>query len=131
MKICAYCGRENQDDAAQCCECATTEFKTSAPPAAPKPIEQLPWQFARVSQADMNNDLVTLVTCASLPEADLVVNHLGGAGIEAFVPDEFAIQNAAFLSLTSGFVRVQVSPADYDSAKEFLTALSKDPATGS
>ena len=127
MKICAYCGRENQDDAIQCSECATTEFKTSGPPTPSAPVEQVRWRFAQVSAAEMNNDFVTLVTCQNLPEADLVVNHLEGAGIEAFIPDESAMQNAAFLlNLASGFVRVQVSRRDYESAKEFLNALSKD-----
>jgi hypothetical protein len=32
MKACAYCGRENPDDAANCRECGTSEFKN--PPAA-------------------------------------------------------------------------------------------------
>lgn len=36
MKSCEYCGRENVDDAVQCCECGTAEFKSSnaSPPAS-------------------------------------------------------------------------------------------------
>ena len=26
MKSCAYCSRENEDDATHCCECGTAEF---------------------------------------------------------------------------------------------------------
>ena len=128
VKICAYCGRENQDEATQCSECTTTEFKTSTsqPLDAEPKIPPVTWTFATVSEADKEKDLVTLLGCPTLPEADLVVNHLAGAGIETFIPDEFAIQNAAFVGIAPVFVRVQVAPSDYDSAKEFLTALSKD-----
>ena len=35
MKSCAYCGRENQDDATYCCECGTLEFVVPDSPAAP------------------------------------------------------------------------------------------------
>ena len=130
MKICSYCGRENQDDARQCCECAT-EFKTSAlqPPMPSEVAPQIPavaWTFATLSEADRNKDIVTLLTCPTLPEADLVLNHLAGAGIEAFIPDEFAVQNAAFVGMAPVSVRVQVAASDYDSAKEFMNALSKD-----
>ncbi len=115
MKICAYCGRENQDDATQCSECATTEFKTPEPPAPPP---------------NPDEDFVTVVTCRNLPEADVVVNHLEGAGVQAFIPDECAMQNAAFI-LSPGAVRVQVAHRDYESAKELLEAVSNDPETGS
>ena len=130
MKICAYCGQENQDDATQCSECAT-ELKTSMlqPPmpsdTGPK-IPTVTWTFATLSDLDRQKDIVTLLTCPTLPEADLVLNHLTGAGIEAFIPDEFAVQNAAFVGMAPVSVRVQVAASDYDSAKEFMNALSKD-----
>jgi len=89
-------------------------------------IPTVTWTFATLSDADKEKDLVTLLSCPTLPEADLVVNHLAGAGIEAFIPDEFAIQNAAFVGIAPVFVRVQVASSDYDSAKEFMTALGKD-----
>lgn len=73
---------------------------------------------------------MTLVSCRNLPDADVIVNHLEGAGIEAFIPDECAMQNAAFI-LSPGAVRVQVARRDYDSAKELLEAGSKGQATGS
>ena len=40
MKKCAYCGRENDPEAARCCECGTDEFVTPAtasPPAQSRP----------------------------------------------------------------------------------------------
>ena len=125
MKICAYCGKENEDSAVHCSECATSEFKIPGQPEAAEGKEK--WSFGVLSPEDLEKDLVTLLTCRTLPEADLVVNHLAAAGIEAFVPDEFAIQNAAFfLTLSSGFVKVQVSPQDFEAAKELLNALAQD-----
>ena len=35
MKPCAYCGRENEDDATGCRECGTTEFGVAKPPSPP------------------------------------------------------------------------------------------------
>jgi hypothetical protein len=35
MKKCSYCGRENPDEAAQCSECGTPEFKIEVPPTIP------------------------------------------------------------------------------------------------
>src|SRR5882672_7905903 len=36
MKPCAYCGRENQDEATHCLECGTGEFVPATPPAPPE-----------------------------------------------------------------------------------------------
>jgi hypothetical protein len=67
-------------------------------------------------------DLVTLIRCRTLTEADLIVSELRGAGISAFIPDEFLSQTVLWNLNTYGYVRVQVSPKDYASAKEFLLA---------
>ena len=72
-------------------------------------------------------DLVTLVKCRTLPEADLVVSELSGAGIEAFIPDEFMSQAMAWNLNAFGYVRVQVSPKDYQAAKEILLASPSEP----
>ena len=57
------------------------------------------------------------MTCRTLPEADMIVSDLQGAGFEAFVPDEFLMQNFS-LPNAFGFVRVQVAPDDYAAAKD-------------
>jgi hypothetical protein len=36
MKPCAYCGRENQDEATHCVECGTAEFVPATPPVPPE-----------------------------------------------------------------------------------------------
>ena len=68
----------------------------------------------------MQNDLVVLMTCRTLLEADMIVGRLDAAGITAFIPDQFLMQTIAWNLNTYGFVRVQVSPSDYEAAKNFL-----------
>jgi|SRR5450759_1614685 len=40
MKRCAYCGHDNPDETAVCCECGTAEFIAPCPPSYPPPIYQ-------------------------------------------------------------------------------------------
>ena len=114
MKECAYCGRENDDQAVHCSECGTDEFKTDAPAGADD----------RLSPQD---ELVTLIRCERLSDADLVVSRLETAGIEAFIPDEFLAQTIGFNLNTYGYVRVLVHRKDYESAKA-LVAKPAEPA---
>jgi hypothetical protein len=39
LKTCSYCGRENQDDAANCCGCGMTEFSIPIPPSSSQPLD--------------------------------------------------------------------------------------------
>jgi hypothetical protein len=74
----------------------------------------------------MEKDLVTLVRCRDLVEADMVVSELRSTGISAFIPDEFLSQAVLWNLNTYGYVRVQVAPKDYESAKAFLLASPQD-----
>jgi hypothetical protein len=78
----------------------------------------------------MKLDLVTMLTCPSIVEADVVVAQLASIGIFAFIPDEFMAQ-AMWNVNAFGYVRVQVSPKDYERAKGFLLDLSEvaEPGT--
>lgn len=58
--------------------------------------------------------------CRTLAEADLIVSRLRAAGIEAFLPDECLMQTVAWNFNTYGYVRVQISPKDYDAARELF-----------
>lgn len=133
MKICDYCGRENSDEATQCCECGTP-FKQAATVRrgkAANPVPERPkCEFRKLTLDEMKMDLVTLLSCRTTIEADLVVEQLGGAGIRAFIPDEFLMQAVAWNVNTFGYVRVQVSPNDYEAAKTFLLALQDAPQKG-
>jgi hypothetical protein len=66
-------------------------------------------------------DLVNLLRYRALGEADLLVARLESAGIPAFIPDQFLMQNIGFNLNTFGYVRIQVSPKDYEAAKELLS----------
>ena len=70
-------------------------------------------------------DLVNLMRCRTLGEADLLVAQLETAGIPAFIPDQFLMQNVGFNLNTYGYVRIQVSPKDYEAAKELLSATGQ------
>src|SRR5260370_41180304 len=122
MRFCAYCGHENDETALQCRECGTEEFKDSSAASASDEGATRKSQFAELAPREMQNDLVTLVRCRNLSEADMIVSQLEAAGIPAFVPDQFLMQLAAFSENTFGYVRGQVSPQSYDAAKELLSA---------
>jgi hypothetical protein len=74
MKSCAYCGRENQDDARHCRECGKTEFEGDAAPmmeSVPAPVEpvaELPDPESDVSPDD-EAVLCTFCLFPNLPEA--------------------------------------------------------------
>ncbi len=61
--------------------------------------------------------MVTVQTCRSVLEAEIVKSHLEGSGVPAFVPDEFAAQNS-WAALDG--VRVQVNEEDEIRALEVL-----------
>ena len=137
MKKCGYCGRENPDDAVYCCECAT-EFvqpKPPAPPPQPQPTRPR-YEIRPLSPEEAKLDLVTIVSCQTLFDADVLVSELEAAGIEAIIPDEFLAEAWAFNLNALGYVRVQVAPNDYEAAKdviedaERLNAVPSAPPVG-
>jgi hypothetical protein len=136
MKKCAYCGRENEDTSVHCSECGT-EFVHPSPPKPvpePEPVRHR-YQIHALSPAEAKLDLVTIVSCQTLFDADVVVSELEAAGIQAIIPDEFLAEAWAFNLNALGYVRVQVSPQDYEAAKDViedadrLTATPSGPAT--
>ena len=125
MKRCERCGCENDDEASRCSECGT-EFAAGAAsggtadvPEGIEPIE-MAFEFKPLTAGDMNLNLVTLLNCRTLMEADMIVSQLESAGIEAFIPDQSLMSTIGFNLNTYGYVRVQVSPQEYQAAKEFL-----------
>jgi hypothetical protein len=118
MKKCPYCGARYPDDAVVC----ATDQTPLDPPNEPPPPErkEMEYDFVPLSEAEYRNDWVTLVRCRTLLAADAVAAMLRGVGIEVFLPDENLMQAAGFNFNTFGYVRVQVSPEDYVSARNLL-----------
>lgn len=115
MKKCTYCGKENADDASYCSGCFQDEyFKSDSPDENEK--------------SDAQEELLTLMSCNKLTDADLVLSRLESAGIEAFIPDQHLMQTIGFNLNTYGYVRVQVRRKDYDNAKELLSQPATPPA---
>jgi hypothetical protein len=121
MKKCSYCGAEYPDDAAMCAIDHTPFERPSEPPPPKCERKQTEYDFVPLSEADYRNNLVTLVRCRTLLAADMVAAMLRAAGIEVFLPDEFLMQAVGWNVNTYGYVRVQVSPKDYVSARNLLT----------
>lgn len=122
MKTCSYCGAEYPDDAV-ICTIDRTPFEQPAEPKKPESKEPK-YRFPPISAEDREKDFVTLVSCATLPAADIIVGRLEAAGIDAFIPDEslMAVSGGGWAT-TFGFIRVQIAPKDYEAAKELLSDI--------
>lgn len=138
MKTCSYCGAKYPDDTPECPIDHTaisprpTAAAPDSPPAASEPnspparhSQRAAFEFSPLTPEQRQQDLVTLVTCGTLTSADLVVCKLRAAGVEAFIPDKFLMQTVGFNFNTFGYVRVQVAPKDYDTAKAVLSGKFK------
>jgi hypothetical protein len=75
-----------------------------------------------MAQSDKPTSWVTLTTCRTLGEADVLVALLQSAQIPTLIPDESLMQNIGWNVNTYGYVRVQVHSEDYENARELLKA---------
>ena len=121
MKTCSYCGAEYPDDAVMCA-IDHTPFEAPKEPA-PAESKGPEYRFPPISEEDRQKDLVTLMTCATLPDADVIAGRLEVAGIEVSIPDESLMNNMGGGLAAFGFVRIQVAPKDYDAARELLSDI--------
>jgi hypothetical protein len=104
MKVCSYCGKDNQEEATHCAECGT-EF--------PKP------EYSDPQLSDPQGSLVIVASFGDSTEASLLKARLEQAGIEACIPEELdpsPFGNFAPLA----HVTVRVAEKDAAAAREFL-----------
>lgn len=119
MKTCTLCGAENEDTATICNKCSSP----FAPGIAPKPrLQTERYEFATLDPAEKESDLVTLLTCPTLPEADLIVSLLESAGMPASNPDAYRMVSGPFELDQLYKFRVQVPPEHFEAARDFLLA---------
>jgi len=126
MKTCSYCGAEYPDDAVIC----TIDHTPFERPVESEEVEQLEpknpeYRFRPISAEERQRDFVTLVTCATLPAADVIVGRLEAAGIEASIPHESVMSLMGGGVSGFGLVRVQIAPKDYEAARELLSDIYK------
>lgn len=93
-------------------------------------MDTLALNFILLDESEREHDWVTLLRCNALIEADLIAMKLRGADIPVFLPDEFSTQTFGCVN-TAGGVRVQVTPADYHRAKEFLMSSQAEAPSDS
>src|SRR5437667_11610766 len=88
MKSCEYCGRENEDGAANCRECGQAQW-SQLMPAEPSPARTEPKPQPPGSRlAFTKTGLATTIHCRSSGEASLVAEQLEEADIVALVPED-------------------------------------------
>jgi hypothetical protein len=73
-----------------------------------------------MAAADNPTAWVTLTTCRTLADADLLASGLRAAQIPVLLPDESLMLNIGWNVNTYGYVRVQVQSKDYEAALELL-----------
>lgn len=103
MKKCAYCGRENEEAANTCGECGKSLQELSAPDAEAQLL-------------DTALSPVVVGTFSSLLEAKLLADRLEAAGIEAYIPEEYAPQVFSGV-IPLELMSVRVAAKDYEAAR--------------
>jgi hypothetical protein len=78
------------------------------------------YKTAELPSSAKAQEWVTLVSCGTMLEADFLRSRLESEGVAIFIPDENLMTAAAWGLNAYGYIRVQVKPADYETARAFL-----------
>ena len=121
MKLCNYCGRENENDAVNCRECGLAQWK-QVMPAEPPTARTEPEPQPTVPQAIVTRTgLATTIQCRGLLEASLVAEQLEEADIVTLVPQDL---EPNCLVGSEALVTVQVSTKALESEKELCASVA-------
>jgi hypothetical protein len=119
MKTCAYCGRENPDDAVNCSGCGLDDFKSDAP-----------LQTSTDIPAD-GDAAVLLTTSRTARDLEWIVAALDSAGIPASTQDNESEETLESNPDSADAVRIYVRSRDLTRARELLKPPDKPPAPAS
>jgi hypothetical protein len=86
----------------------------SATPSSPR------FRIGELPRGAEAQDWVTLVSCGTILEADMIRSQLESAGFPVFIPDEYLMTAASWGLNAYGYVRLQVRPANYSAARDLL-----------
>jgi hypothetical protein len=114
MKNCSCCGLENEETASACRVCGT-EF----PPSEAETKDE-------THLKDPAESLVTIAAFDDFTEANIVKSRLEGAGIEACIPEEFALNIFSINKPVEERFTVRVAAKDVDAAREIFSDQGKD-----
>src|SRR5260370_9164215 len=88
MKLCNYCGRENENDAVNCRECGLAQWKQVMPAEPPTARTEPEPQLTAPQAIVTRTGLATTIQCRGLLEALLVAEQLEEADIVTLVPQD-------------------------------------------
>src|SRR6266478_10114944 len=121
MKLCNYCGRENENDAVNCRECGMAQWK-QVMPAEPPTARTEPEPQPTVPHAIVTRTgLATTIQCRGLLEASLVAEQLEEADIVTLVPEDL---ESNCLVGSEALVTVQVSTKALEAEKELCASVA-------
>ncbi len=124
MKRCKYCGRENDDQAAHCGDCGSSDFKPLAPVKMPEPGRAVhPGPETPAARLAVEKGLrITRITCRTAQEADLVIRELESAEIIGIVADE-VVEEARGTNIGDRPIPVLTSTKAYEAARELHAVI--------
>src|SRR2546430_261050 len=110
MKSCAYCGRENLDNATHCCECGTDKFQVINPPTTKDTLSEA---VETVTDAP-----IEVQRCGDSESLERITRILDSAGIayrSSSLPEMFDIGKIG--AGEDARVIITVSRNDYPAAR--------------
>jgi hypothetical protein len=89
------------------------------------------YQIPALAAGGRADDLVTIVSCATVSEANRVVKTLKRAGIVARIADALGVALSGMADLQNSFphIRIQIAREDYLAARALLNSIHRAPTS--